>query len=101
MLIKQIAPNQIKITTENKLIFQSYDSNVLIYDTEVDQITLGKDWDYSKTTLKHLYSFGSYQLPTKHGTNDFICICQSEIKNKRQAIQELINNNIIKYDESL
>ena len=101
MLLKQLAPNQIKVTTNNKIVFQSYESIVLEYDNKADRITLGKDWSYSKTTLKHLYNFGFSQLPVTSGSHDFICICQSKNKNKRQEIQELIDNNIIKYNESL
>ena len=37
--------------------FQSYDSIVCIIDYKDKSITFGKNYDYSKTTLKYLYRF--------------------------------------------
>ncbi len=47
------ATNQFIIYTDNKIIFQSYDSMIATVDRSAKTIELGKDWDYSKTTGKH------------------------------------------------
>lgn len=49
------AKNQILIEDGNKTIFQSYNSIIAI--KENGKITLGKDWDYSKTTEKYRNKF--------------------------------------------
>ena len=53
--------NQFVIVENGKVAFQSYASRVceirgkgMGYDNVV---VLGKDWDYSRTTMKHLVSF--------------------------------------------
>ena len=45
-------PNQFKITTQDGTYFQSYDS-IIVYEDRDGNITLGNDWDYSKTTGKY------------------------------------------------
>lgn len=47
------AANQFVIYAEHKKIFQSYDSIIAIVDYEKKTVTLGEDWNYSKTTGKH------------------------------------------------
>lgn len=47
------AANQFVIYAEHKKIFQSYDSVIAIVDYEKKTVTLGEDWNYSKTTGKH------------------------------------------------
>jgi len=47
------AANQFIIYAEGKKIFQSYNSIIAIVDYVNKIITLGKDWDYSRTTGKH------------------------------------------------
>lgn len=105
--------NQFLINSNGNIIFQSYNSTIAILNRDsAGSLTLGKDWDFSKTTLKHLYLF------IKEYVQDF---CESlyikddykfladnidfedfnASKNKRAFIQKLIDNNIIKYDERL
>lgn len=91
--------NQFRIYGEGKNIFQSYNSTIAIIQNE--DLILGRDWDYSNTTLKHLYLF----------LNDYIYGLNYELRetlketlnkqNKRAAIQKLIDKNIIKYNENL
>jgi hypothetical protein len=38
-------------------VFQSYNSICAIVDYQKRSIKLGSDWNYSKTTRKHLYAF--------------------------------------------
>lgn len=49
--------NQFKIITDNKVYFQSYDSIVAALDKRNGNLVLSAYWDYSKTTIRHLYSF--------------------------------------------
>lgn len=85
--------NQFLIEDDEKLIFQSYDSTVAILEN--GQLILGKNWDYSNTTLRHLYKFLEdyyYTQPIYEGLHT---------NNKKQAIQQLIDIGYIKYDENL
>ncbi len=49
------AANQFVINTSKATYFQSYNSVVCKLDGL--NITLSTDWDYSNTTMKHLYMF--------------------------------------------
>lgn len=72
---------------ENEL--QSYDSLVCsINDLE---IILGRDWNYSNTTRKHVYLFLE-----EYGDINFY-----GIKNKKEYINNLIDNGTIRYDEKM
>lgn len=51
------APNQFIISEDRKTIFQSYNSIICTLDYENSIITFGRDWNYSRTTAKYLYSF--------------------------------------------
>lgn len=87
--------NQFIIEDEEsqKIYFQSYDSMIAIWDRNSQTLTLGHDWDYSKTTSKHLYLF----------IDDYCNIKDFNInsKTKRQDIQKLIDSGAIKYDDNL
>lgn len=84
-----IHANQFHLYGEGKNILQSYDSKVV----EIDRngITLGRDWDYSTTTSKHVYEF----------LDRFSNIRIYGIVNKRQYIRKLIEDGTIKYDENM
>lgn len=49
--------NQYIISDDEHIAFQSYRSLVAVYDGVNDVLTLGCDWDYSKTTMKYLAVF--------------------------------------------
>lgn len=87
--------NQFIYEDDKKVIFQSYDSIIAIYDKKKVCLTLGRDWDYSKTTKKHLYLF----------IYDFVRVYPiSSIayeKNKTKAIKDLIKSKVIKYNKKL
>lgn len=85
--------NQFLIKTNNKIVFQSYDSTIAIYDENKQTLKLGKWWDYSHTTRKHLYIFLYRFCCGVDGVYDALYST-----NKRKAIQELINKKIIKFD---
>lgn len=92
--------NQFIIKGEGKTVFQSYQSEIAEINKNGD-LTLGIDWDYSRTTLKHLYLF----------LNDYIVLFNTNLKeyikelqnksNKKAYIQKLIDENIIKYNEKM
>jgi ArsR family metal-binding transcriptional regulator len=46
--------NQFVIRDRNNLTFQSYTSIIFIFDYDAQTITFGRNWDYSRTTMKHL-----------------------------------------------
>lgn len=87
--------NQFIIRDEEskKVYLQSYNSMIAIWDRNKKTLTLGRNWDYSKTTSKHLYLF----------IDDYCFIEGFNInsKTKKQDIQKLINNSTIKYNEDL
>jgi len=88
--------NQFLIIDKGVKYFQSYDS--MIAKIEHGTLTLGMDWDYSKTTLKHLYLFiNDYLL--KYFIDEKIEKAMKS-NNKRKAIELLLNNHIY-YDECL
>lgn len=92
--------NQYLIKNGKEIIFQSYNSEIAKIDKE-GNLTLGQDWDYSKTTLKHLYLF----------LEDYFSYFKKEIqekiynfwnlKTKKQFIQNLIDKKVINYDENM
>lgn len=105
--------NQFLINSNGNITFQSYNSTIAIFSRDnCGTLTFGKDWDFSKTTLKHLYLFikefvqdfcenlyikDDYKFLADH--IDFQAFEDS--KNKRAFLQNLIDNNIIKYNEEL
>ena len=89
--------NQFIITGENKTIFQSYDSTIAEINGD-RKLKLFADWDYSHTTLKHLYLFiNDFGYLLTRDLRDSLWGL-SETKNKRQYIQNLIDKKIIKYE---
>ena len=87
--------NQFIIESPEKVIFQSYQSTVAVIDKTGQHLTLGKDWDYSNTTRKHLYLF--IEVYCYH-----ISILKAlDQPNKAKAIQKLIDNGVIAYNENI
>lgn len=81
--------NQFILEGDNKVVFQSYQSIICVIDYDkqgADRITLGHDWDYSKTTSKYLYQF----------LNDF-----AGMDANRKSLTAAIANRDIAYDECL
>lgn len=94
--------NQFIMEDDKKTIFQSYDSIIAVFDKEKRDITLGCDWDYSRTTLKHLYIFLRdviYYNMTPEQRQNIMDALQSA--NTRKAIQKLIDNKKINYESEL
>lgn len=93
--------NQFLMEGSEKAIFQSYNSIIAVYDKENDILTLGKDWDYSKTTTKHLYIFLDQMFRYSWSNLKEDIMSALATSNKRKSIQILIDNNIIKYNPDL
>lgn len=81
--------NQFVISTLKGVSFQSYNS--LVCTIEDGKIIFGRDWDYSKTTMKHLVSFLNQ--------NGILFDSVAEI---RKAIKNgFYDNYIVIYDENV
>lgn len=94
--------NQFLMEDEKQTIFQSYDSIIAIYNKENHDLTFGCDWDYSKTTLKHLYIYLRdviYYDMTQEQKQDITNALQSA--NTKKALQKLIDNKKINYESEL
>ena len=93
--------NQFIMDDDKKIVFQSYNSIIAVIDKKTGALFFGNDWNYSNTTRKHLYLFLSdykyeigadlYAVIFRRGFNDS--------KNKRQFLQNLIDQKIIKLKE--
>ena len=85
--------NQFIIDSDDYRLFQSYNSLIAIYDKKNRVLLLGKDWNYSNTTLKHLYLF----------IKDYCYLNELDnmlynASNKKQAIYKAIKNGLVFYD---
>ena len=77
--------NQFKITTNDKIYFQSYNSVVASIDRSTGKVQLYQDWNYSNTTRKHLYNFlWEYGFRNLHG---------------KKAIEAAIKTGEVSYSE--
>ncbi len=87
--------NQFLIREGGKIILQSYNSIVAIWDNEKQTLVLGRDWDYSRTTTKHVYYF-IYNFVRNLKIREV-----NKKTNKRDYINKLIKENTIKYNVNL
>lgn len=97
--------NQFHLWSTTKAVdyLQSYDSTVVkvevkakpnsngLLKTASVYITLGRDWDYSTTTSKHVYLFLE-----EYGHINF-----DGITNKRLYVNKLIKDGVINYDANM
>lgn len=93
--------NQFLIESDEFIEFQSYKSLVASINKKTGILKLGTDWDYSITTMKHLYLFiDDYRYYLKKDICELFIFLYRE-KNKRKYIQKLIDNKKIKYDKNM
>lgn len=88
--------NQFVIEDGNTFYFQSYDSLVAKRDGRV--FTLGRDFDYSRTTSKHLHTFMEEYAP------GILYRIQQEIpsyKSFSDMLRKAIKKGIVQYDEEM
>lgn len=86
------------MTGEGKITFQSYDSTIAEINAD-GKLNLFFNWDYSKTTLKHLYLFLSdykNELSAEVYKNIFLKGFEYS-KNKKAFLKKLIDKKIIKF----
>ena len=83
--------NQFLIITDEEYILQSYDSTVAKIKRDTHNLTLGYDFDYSHTTLRHVYKFiyryGGYIIADE----------LQKAKNKKQFLLKQIKQGFINY----
>lgn len=99
--------NQFHLYGDNKDILQSYDSKVVEITNNrgcVQCIILGRDWDYSTTTSKHVYAFldvySNVKIYGVANKRKYIKDLLEEYKeNKREFVER--HNFIIIYDEEM
>ena len=83
----------------NEVTFQSYDSTIAII--EGGELTLGIDWDYSNTTLRHLYAFlEEYYYDFNAELKTFLYDLRNSSK-KGDMIRKGIEKGLINYNENL
>lgn len=78
----------------NEIYLQSYNLTVAIIDKEADIVTLGRHWDYSVTTLKHVYNFMQEYIPT-------VMDKLENSRTKKRSIEKLIAEGAIFYDPEM
>lgn len=92
--------NQFLIWGDGIYTFQSYESTVAIIEKNGNLI-LGKDWNYSNTTLKHVYLFlHDYYILLNLELKDRLCRLE-EKGNKKAYIQKLIDAGVIEFNKNL
>lgn len=92
--------NQFIIYGKGETIFQSYNSTIAIIKNGV--LTFGDDWNYSKTTMKHLYLFlEDYSNQITDEKQQQVIYTLWKENNKRKALQKAIDENIIVVSEEL
>ena len=101
MLVKNLEnKNQFVIENEKegKYYFQSYES-LIAEINEKGELILGQDWDYSRTTLKHLYIFlDEYKNKISNKKIYDLIVNFNNCRNKKDALNKLINDKKIKID---
>lgn len=99
--------NQFRLYGDYKDILQSYDSKVVEITNNpgcVQCIILGRDWDYSTTTSKHVYAFlDEYSKVRIYGVKNKRKYINDLLKEYKKDKEEFINkhNYIIVYDENM
>lgn len=86
--------NQYVVNMPGQIAFQSYDSLIAVYDLDLSTLTIGRDWDYSMTTVKYLRQFidgYAFSIRAKLPTG----------KSYGDTIRKAIEAGLIQYDENM
>lgn len=83
--------NQYVIIVNDEIIFKSYDSLIASYNQKKNKLVFDEDWDYSKTTLKHLYLFLQRYCIDYHGIANAL-----NSRNIKKSLAGLLKLNVIK-----
>lgn len=84
----------IEDSANKKQYFQSYESLIAVYDRETHILTLGRDWDYSRTTLKYLHQWMEEHFLT-------VCLFGCYGKTFSQTVRNAMQEGKIIYDEKM
>lgn len=76
------------IDNDDMVYCQSYNSIVAVFNSQKNTLILGRDWDYSITTLKHLYRFLESCVPRY-------------AHSKKKDLSKLIESGEIDYSDML
>lgn len=91
-------PNQFIIESDGKIAFQSYQSVIADVDYANARITIGEDYDYSRTTGKYRNTFfeeiGFYELATLNGIRNAISNGSVDIGGRHFDVV-LVGNDVI------
>lgn len=99
--------NQFHLYEDYKDILQSYNSKVVEIINNpgcVQYVILGRDWDYSTTTSKHVYAFlDAYSKVKIYGVANKRKYINNLLKEYKKDKEKFINehNYIIIYDEEV
>lgn len=88
MKVFNICNNCYQINDGEWIYCQSYSSLVAMYSFERSKLVLGRKWDYSKTTLKHLKLF------LNRLSSDYENVTKKDIA-------KLLDSGKIEYDDML
>lgn len=97
MEVIQNKNNCLVIRDESYLKLFSYNTEIATYNVRFDDLKLTRKWDYSNTTLKHLYNFIDYGIILHNKYNDdvssYIEVLNS--RNRKTFIRKKIDNKSI------
>lgn len=88
MRVFQLANNCFQINGEYWIFCQSYNSLVAMYSYRSGKLILGRKWDYSRTTLKHLKLFLNQLTPEYENLT-------------KKDLLKLLDEGKIEYDDML
>lgn len=86
--------NQYAIKCGNYVAFQSYDSLIAVYDCNTETLTIGRYYNYSRTTSKYL----------KEWMYDYVRHILYKLtvgKSFSDSLQKAIDTGLIKYDNNM
>ena len=88
-----VVVNQFVIEDGRKTIFQSYESMICTIDRDQRTITFFADWNYSRTTMRHLNTFLRYRGFFEF--SDFSAARKGRLINEAGSNARLINGYTI------
>lgn len=85
--------NQFIITIDDEIYLQSYNSIIAKVHKRYGHLYIYDDWDYSKTTLKHLYLF-LQDIAMEYCETRIIDLIDKILssKNKKQALAKVLDS---------
>lgn len=90
--------NQYIIDTDGAVYFQSYDSQIAKIEKTGSVVVFNSKWNYSKTTLRHLYQYLNREIGYIDDQDKKEVIRAALASNNtRAALQKLIDNGTIVY----